>query len=197
MGVEVMVRGDVHLYVATAGTAKPSLDGTLDSGVWKEFGNSYFDGDGITVSGNQTVEEEEINNSVYGQEAFRTRAELMVSGQVKDFSLEAVAQAMNQNTIAETAATATASGFKSMPLKLGTTVKKVAILVRGSAPYGNADDNDDWNLQVWIPRAYEAGNFTTVLGKGAASLVPVEFRALEHATLGVGAIDAKNADATG
>ena len=194
MGTEVMVRGDVHVYAAVAGTAKPSV--TADPpGAWTKIGESYWDPDGITVTGNQTIEEEDINNSTYGQEAFRTDEELIVSGSLKNFSFEALRLAMNNNTVSETAPTATADGFRSLSMKRGIAVEKMAILVRGNSPYD--EDRDGWDLQVWCPRVYESGNFTTGLGRGAAAMVPLEFRALEHATLGVCEVDAKDADATG
>ena len=185
-----IVSGPVTIYTATAGTAAPEISATPPA-AWSQFGangsRSYGD-DGVTITPEQTIEEQMVLGSTAPQKAYRTEEHLTITVPMLDLTAEALALAMNGKTVADTAAGSGTGGYRSFDLLRGLEVNELAVLVRGHAPYA-----DGTNAQYWIPRAYvgSVGEYSYAKGEGA--MYEVEFMALEDSTNGFGSYQAQDA----
>ena len=132
----------------------------------------------------QELDEETILNETLPVEAFRRATGLMLAGNVKNFTAEALARAFNSNAITTTAPSATDAGFREMSLDLGVQVTMLAMLCRVDAsPYDLPNvHQEDFRTEIWYPRCAEIGDFEAALSAKASAMVPVTFKAFKSNT---------------
>ena len=83
------LRGRVMWHLATAHTLPPAAPNLpFPMPAWAEVGESFFDNDGVRLIRNQTLEDEEALNELEPVGVWRNSDIKMLSGRVKDFSLE-------------------------------------------------------------------------------------------------------------
>ena len=181
MGSEVIMRGNVSWYLASVDTARPTAPNIMPAAAWVQFGDSFWDDDGVTFSRTQEIDEETILNETDPVEAFRRSEMKMLAGQVKNFTAEALMRAFNSNAVTTEAPTSTDAGFREMSLDMGITVQMFALLCRVDAsPYDTPNVHaEDFRTEIWFPRSAEIGDFETVLSAKASAMVPVSFKAFK------------------
>lgn len=188
-----LVSGPVTIYTSATSTAAPEISDDPPA-AWKTLGTNgaknYGDG-GVTITPEQSIEEQMVLGSTAPQKAFRTEEHITLTVTLVDASAEALASVMNDKTVTDTDATATASGTRKFDLLRGSDVKEFALLVRGLSPYA-----ESMNAQYWLPRAYVSSVGELNYSKGAAAATEIVFAALEDATNGFGQYIAQDAAKT-
>lgn len=188
-----LVSGPVSIYTAVVGTAAPEISDTPPT-AWSLLGTNgakNYGEDGVTITFDQTVEEQMVLGSTAPQKAFRTEEHLSLSVVLVDLTAENLATVMNGQTVSTRNAASGVGGYKSIDLLRGSSVREMALLIRGFSPYA-----DDMNAQHWVPRAYVASVGEYGFTKGEAAGTEVEFMALEHDTDGFGKYYAQHLAAT-
>lgn len=164
------------LWLAPVGTAFPLID-AVPAETWVLVGTSgdrNYSEEGVTVSHDQTIEKITPAGALGPVKAFRTAEEQMIAVTLWDMTLEQYATALNDATIATTAAGAGTAGYKKIGLSRGEEITLYALLVRGPSAYGA-----DMNAQYEVPRCYQSGNPKPVFAKGKPSALALEFTTLE------------------
>ena len=193
-----IVNGPVYIFTAPMGTTTTGVntakfDVTPDLmplptpspiSPWEEFGHQLaadYGEDGVTVTPDQTIEEQMSLGSTAAIKAYRPSESLTVTVPMMDLRADTIAKAMNGATVAEVAAASGTRGYKEFPMLRGSVVEELALLVIGKSPF-----NPALNAIQWIPRAYvsSVGEFSYVKNTGA--LYEVEFKALLHTQHGFG-----------
>lgn len=167
------------LFIAPIGTAFPLVD-AAPAAAWKLIGSngaSNYSDAGVTVAHSQKLEQARPVGSTGPVKAWRTEEDLMISLTLWDMTLEQYLYALNDATIATTAAGAGTAGFKKIGLSQGGEVTAYAALLRGLSPYG-----DVFAAQYEVPRCYQSGNPKPVFTKGKPAALELEFTALEDLT---------------
>ena len=164
-------------WFAPVGEPFPAI-GAVPSGNWAMIGTSgdeNYAEDGVTVAHAQTIEQTRVLGATGPRKAFRTAEDLMVRFTVFDMTLEHYQRAVNGNAVATTAAGAGAPGFKTLGLRQGPEVSRLALLVRGDvSAYGAG-----WTSQYEVPVCYQSGAPEPVHRKGQPAGLALEFTALE------------------
>lgn len=171
------------LWVAPVATAFPDTDES-PSGSWTKVGTSgdlNYSEDGVTVTHSQSVELWRALGSTGPRKAFRGEEELRIALTLVDVSLEQYKNALNYNTVTDTAASAGEPGYRKIGLSRGLAVNQRALLIRGGdgSPYG-----DSFTMQYEIPIAVEAGEPEVVYNKTEPAGLALEFVALEDPSAG-------------
>lgn len=166
------------LWVAPVATAFPDTDES-PSGSWTKVGTSgdlNYSEDGVTVTHSQSVELWRALGSTGPRKAFRGEEELRIALTLVDVSLEQYKNALNYNSVSDTAAGAGTPGERKIGLSRGLAVNQRALLIRGGdgSPYG-----DSFVMQYEIPIAVEAGEPEVVFNKTEPAGLALEFVALE------------------
>ncbi len=194
MGIETLIVAPAKLWLANINTAQPAIDAT-PSGDWKEFGDSMWADGGLTLAASTTVLEERLDDSPHVVKAWNGEADLTLSGVVKNFSLETLSAFFNGNSVSDTGAKANAAGYRELDLELGIELKHYALLSRFYTPYNEGALTDAaMGAQLWLPLVYESGNLEAVLSASATAGSAFAFKALKHATAGVGKLRFKDAN---
>ena len=184
-----LVSGPVTIYTATASTAAPEISDdppTAWSTLGKNGAKNYGDG-GVTITPEQSIEEQMVLGSTAPQKAFRTEEHLTLSVTLVDVTAETLAKVMNGTDVTDTVATSSAAGNKEFDLLRGSDVEDFALLVRGFSPYAAS-----MNAQYWLPRAYVSSVGELNYAKGSAAGTEIVFAALEDSTDGFGQYIAQN-----
>jgi hypothetical protein len=158
-----------EVYVAPIGTAKPALSATPAS-PWALLGTSGADNytsDGITVTPSQTTTIFRALKSLGPRKVFRTEEDLKFGLTLADMSLEQLAIAFNNNTVA------TVAGVKTLGMARGSSIATMSLLVRGPSPY-----EEDGVMQWYVPICMQTGSGSVALKNGEAAGVALEFQAL-------------------
>ncbi len=174
---EVIAAAPITLYVATVGTAFPTLDANPGAG-WLKIGNSgnlnYDDGAGVVVEHPQSINKWRSMGETGSRKVFRTEEDCNVKVKVVDLTLEQYAQAINSNTVTTVAATIGSSGYKKLGLSRGLFVSTKALLIRVLvSPYG-----EEWIGQYQFPRAAQVGSPSVAFMKGTPAGLDLEFACL-------------------
>ena len=168
------------LWLAPVGEAFPLID-AAPAGNWIKVGTNgdkNYSEDGVTVAHSQSFEQARPAGATGPVKAWRTEEDLMIRLSLWDLTLEQYAKAMNDATVATTAAGSGTAGFKTIGLSQGQDVALYSMLVRGISPYGN------FNAQYQVPRVYQSGNPEPVFKKGEPAALDLEFTALEDLSAG-------------
>lgn len=171
-----IIGAPVTLYVAPVGTAFPAVDED-PAAPWALVGTSgdrNYSEDGVTVQHSQTIAEFRAAGSTGPIKAFRKEEALMLSMEMADLSLEQYKLTLNGNTVTAVAAGVGTAGTKKLGLSRGFSVQQYALLARGVSPYGDA-----MAMQYEVPVAYPSGSPEVVFRKGEASMLAIEWTALE------------------
>ena len=128
-----LLSGPVTLYTAAVNTAAPEISAAPPS-AWELLGQngdkSYGD-DGVTITPDQTIEEQMVLGSTAAQKAFRTEEHLSLTVMLLDVSAENLAKVMNGAAVTDTAAVSGVSaGHRSFDLLRGFDVNEFAALVK-------------------------------------------------------------------
>lgn len=170
-----IIGAPLTLWIAPEGTAFPTLL-TAPPGAWTQIGtsgSSSYGDDGVGVRHTQTTETATPAGSTAPVKAWRTAEGLSIGVTLWDLTLEQYLMALNQATVATTAAGSGTPGFKRMGLSQGSAVATYALLARGISAYG-----DGWVAQYEVPRCYQSGNPSPVFNKGKPAGLALEFTAL-------------------
>ncbi len=186
-----LLSGPVTMWTAAVNTAAPEISATPVS-AWELLGQngdkSYGD-DGVTITPDQTIEEQMVLGSTAAQKAFRTEEHLSLTVMLLDVTAENLAKVMNGAAVTDTAAVSGVSGgHRSFDLLRGFDVNEFAALVKGFSPYG-----DNMSAQYWLPRAYIMSVGEVSYVKGEAAGTEIEIMALEHSSNGFGKYYAQDA----
>lgn len=167
-----LIASPFDIWLAPAGTAEPAL-GTPPAGDWELLGSNGahdYAEDGITVTHDQTVEKFRPLRGTGFIKAFRTAETLTLGFTLHDLSLEQYAKAINDQVV-------TVSGDEhSIPLHQGPNVAQFALVARGASPY----DDDNLEMQYYIPKAFQGANPAPVHKKGQPAGLVLSFEALEN-----------------
>lgn len=165
------------VYWAAVGTAFPAID-AVPGGGWTKIGASgdrNYSEEGVTVVHEQTVEMFRSLGATGPVKASRTEESLIIRFTLWDMLLEQYRLAMNQNTVATTAAGTGTAGYKTLKIYKGKTVNTLGLLVRGDvSPQG-----DGWKTQYEVPMCFQSGSPEPVFQKGAPAGLALEFTAIE------------------
>lgn len=181
-------------WLGAANAAEPlDLDAAPSGGTWTKLGtlgSDEYDEDGVTFTPEQNIEVFRGLGKTGPLKAWRTEEDLTVELTVYDTTVENVAKALNNVAVTSTAAGASISGAKSVPLVQGQDVALFAILLRtdSGSPYG-----DSYKSQFWIPVVYQGDNLELVYKKGEPVGVKFTFKALQDSSNGFGKYRAQNA----
>ena len=186
-----LLSGPVTMYTAAVNTMAPEISAAPPS-AWELLGQngdkSYGD-DGVTITPDQTIEEQMVLGSTAAQKAFRTEEHLSLTVMLLDVTAENLAKVMNGAAVTDTAAVSGVSGgHRSFGLLRGFDVNEFAALVKGFSPYG-----DNMFAQYWLPRAYIGSVGEVSYVKGEAAGTEIEIMALEHSSNGFGKYYAQDA----
>ncbi len=186
-----LLSGPVTMYTAAVNTMAPEISAAPPS-AWELLGQngdkSYGD-DGVTITPDQTIEEQMVLGSTAAQKAFRTEEHLSLTVMLLDVTAENLAKVMNGAAVTDTAAVSGVSGgHRSFDLLRGFDVNEFAALVKGFSPYG-----DNMSAQYWLPRAYIMSVGEVGYVKGEAAGTEIEIMALEESTNGFGKYYAQDA----
>lgn len=157
------------LYWAVAGTARPAID-AAPGGSWNQIGkngNKSYAEEGVRANLPQSVNPFRGYGSAAPLKFFRGEEDVIIQVTLADMTLEAIAQALNQNTITETGIT------RKVGLSRGLTVATVALLARGPSPYF-----DNGNSQWWLPYAANVSSPEIAFRRDDAAIYAMEWRAL-------------------
>lgn len=154
---EVIAAAPITLYVATAGTARPSLDSN-PSVAWTKVGSSgdlnYDDGAGVVVEHPQTLSPWRSLGDSGARKIFRQDEDCKVKVKVIDLTLAQYSHALNGNTVTDVPSAIGTAGYKKIGLSRGLFVDTKALLIRLLvSPYG-----EEWIGQYWFPRAAQSGS---------------------------------------
>lgn len=146
-----IINGPLSVYWAPVGESFPAV-ADAPAGNWALIGTSgahNYSEDGVTVSGEKSVEYFRALASGYPRKAFITESDLMVGVTLVDYTLAQLRLALNQNTVT------TASPIAHIQLDVGVDVNEIALLVRGT---GKSPQFSGGNLQYELPRVVEDGS---------------------------------------
>jgi hypothetical protein len=158
-----LISGPLEAYVAPVGTAFPAVD-EAPAVAWVQVGTSGADDytpDGVTVTPSQATNTFRGAKSTGPRKTFRTEEDLKIGLTIVDHTLEQIQHALNGNTITTTPAGAGTPGTKKIGLSRGSSVKTMALLLRGPSPY-----MADGVLQWEVPLAQQTGSPTLAYKNG-------------------------------
>ena len=188
MPSEVLFRGKVQWYVGAVDAPIPDAPNiAIVPATWAAIGEPYIDDDGVAFAIPQTVEDEMVNGETLPVDAYRTLEQPTLGGNVKDFTAEVLARALNNKAITTTAPTATNAGFQELSLERGPAVAMMGILCRiEGSPYDTPNaHNVQFNTDIYFPRACEGGSFESALGAKQTGMVPLMFKGYKSNTVGL------------
>lgn len=171
-----IIGAPLTLWLAPVGEAFPLIDAD-PAGNWVKIGtngDANYDEGGVKVTHNQTFNQAKPAGTTGPVKAWRTSEELMIGVTLWDLTLEQYAHALNEATVATTAAGVGTAGFKTVGLSQQQDVALFALLARGVSPYG-----DGMNAQYQVPRCYQSANPAPAFTKGNPAGLALEFTALE------------------
>lgn len=159
------------LYVAPVGTAFPGVE-TTPGASWTELGNTQ---DGVTVTVGQAIVEIRADQATGPKKAIRSEESLLVATNLLEGTLENLAKVLAQ-TVTDTAPGSGTIGHRKIGLYRGSAVQTYSLLFKGErmSAYG-----ETYPAQFEVPVGYFAGDHGLAFKKDAATVIPVEFRALE------------------
>lgn len=164
-------------YWAPVGEAFPAID-AAPAGNWTligKNGDQNYSDEGITVAHSETMEMFRAVGGTGPRKVSRTEEDLMIRFTLWDLTLEQYALALNNNTVAATAAGSGTAGFKELGTYRGCDVSTLALLLRGTfSPEGAG-----WNTQYEVPLCVHTGSPEPVFAKNAPAGLALEFTALE------------------
>ena len=184
------LRGRVHWFLADEDTAAPdmAIEGNYSLlAAWTKFGSSFFDSDGVRIMRTQVLEDEEALNELEPVDVWRTSDIKMVSGRVKDISMETLRKVFNNNAISsEPLNLPTNVNYDYMSLDSGIEVCKYALICQiDASPYeGTNKHRAGFRTEIYFPRCAEKSDFETIAGYKQTAMVPVEFQAYKSETTG-------------
>lgn len=170
-----IVAGPVEVYQAAVGTAFPDV-ADAPSGSWTLIGISgdlSYTEKGVTGTFKQKVDTVRSLGSTGPRKAFRSSEDLMFSLELMDVRAESWSQALNGNSVTTVAPGAGTAGYKKVGLSRGPDVTNIALLIRGTSPYG------DWAAQFEVPVCFQSGEPKVVSKKGDPQVLEMEWTALE------------------
>ena len=185
-----LVSGPVTVFLAPWVTQAPDVS---DPPVapWQVLGlNGALDYDesGLTISPDQTIEQQMVLGSTAPQKAFRTEEQLTISVTLVEITVETLAIAMSGAPITDIAAAVGVAGARQIELLRGFDIQVSSVLVKGFSPYGG-----EYGAQYWMPRAYVSDLGEWNYTKGDAVSLEMEFTALQDVTHGFGTFTAQTA----
>lgn len=198
MEVQVLA-GPLDIYYAAVGTTRPNRSGLSypdksNPSPWTLIGDDLKGPDGITIDPSRSYNYERVMNQTYPIEAFVSQADLKFSLPLKDMRLDALRFAFNNNAIAKVAAAPNQPGTDSMPLNVGHTSFKVALMIVGGVPYETS--RPEARATWWIPKANVEGPGAIPYKLSEASMYTITFVSLYHPTHGVGNVLVETAGPT-
>ena len=164
-----LLNGVGNLYVADVGTEFPALDAEPGA-EWRNLGDTM---DGVTVTGDQKIDEHRVDQETGPVKATRSEENLIIGTTLAEATLENLADVVG-GVVEDTAATASAIGTREVPLYRGSSVKTFAFLFRNpkGSPYG------EFPAQYELPVGYFGGSFELKHTKEGLVGIGVEFHAL-------------------
>jgi hypothetical protein len=152
--LEIMASGDIELWAAPLGTAKPAVDAAPGAGWAKvgSYGSLNYSTDGVEIGHEQNIEKFRALGDTGVRKVARTEEDLTFKLTMWDLTLEQYAHALNGNPITTTAASSGVPGTKKIGLSRGPTVVTAALLFRCPSPYMT-----DGVMQYYCPRAAQTG----------------------------------------
>ena len=198
MEVQVLT-GPLDIYYAAVGTTRPTRSGLFYPNKttptpWILIGDNLKGPDGITIDPSRSYNYERVMNQTHPIDSFISQADLKFSLPLKDMRLDALRHAFNNNAVAKTAATRTNPGYSTMPLDVGHSSFKVALMIVGGVPYEGA--RPEARLSWWVPRVNVEGPGAIPFKLAEASMYTITFVSLYHSTYGVGNVIEETAPPT-
>ena len=181
MGSEVILRGQVSMYLGPVDTDRPAAPNLPPDAAFVLLGDSYWTDDGITWTREVEYDDETILNEPQAVGDFLMSSNQMLAGSIKNFSAESLMRAFNSNPVTTTPPTSTNVGFREMSLDVGISVRKFALLCRVDGSAYDAPDvhTAGFRTEIWFPRCGERGSFESVLSAKGSSMVPVSFKSFK------------------
>lgn len=178
-----LVNGPFEVYLAPLATAFPVVN-VAPAVAWVKIGTSgskSISEAGIDMKFDQSVKIFRSLGNFGPRKGFRESEDVSLSFELADFSAEAYATVMGVDVTVVGGSPPT----KTVPLAHGSTIKEVAMLIRGDgkSPY---DANGVWGVQAEIPRVAQIGAPSAKIVKGDPIMWACEFRVFEDDTLGMG-----------
>ncbi len=172
------------IYIGPASEARPHLDDT-PAGNWVQLGTSgkkNYAEEGVKVKHVQKIGLIRVAGSTLPRKATRQDEDLIISVTLLDMTLEQYKHALNNATVADTAAVSGVPGYRSVHLAQGIEVASRAILVRGTVgPY-----SESYRTQYWLPKVCQSGSLELVFSKDKPAGLALEFTVLEDETASEG-----------
>lgn len=171
-----VLSGPQDLWLAPVGTAFPKVDVDPPS-PWALLGLAGADNyaeDGINVANPQSTNVWRSLKSTGPKKVFRGSEDFTIKLMVADLSLETWSVLIEGNTVTPTSPSSGVPGVKTIGLSRGTSVRQVAVLLRGASPYG-----DDMAMQYEIPVASLLGSPDVGFKKDTPGLLAVEITCIE------------------
>jgi hypothetical protein len=162
-----ILTGVGDLYLATLGTAFPTVDATPGAS-WRHLG---FTQDGVSVKRKQKIEKINVDQETGGVKANRTEESLTIETSLAELTAENLADALG-NSVTTTAAGTGTIGKKEVGLYSGGYVKNFTLLFRGKSAYG------EMPAQYQIPVCYIDGDLELKSEKGKNQVIKAAFEAL-------------------
>ena len=166
-----ILSGVGQLYIAPVGTAFPGV--TETPGVaWEPTGETQ---DGVTITVSQTVVEIRSDQATGPKKAIRSEEGFKIATNLLEATLEKLAKIFEQS-VTDTPPGSGTIGHRAIGLYRGSAVQTYALLFRGEkmSPYG-----ETYPGQFEVPVGYFGGDQGLAFKKDAATVIPVEFSALE------------------
>ena len=180
----------LNLAVAAAGDTEPDPDVILTS-PWLPLGfssNLGYSSDGVRLEVAESLTDIFTDGVTMAVDTRRTEESILLSATLMEESVDLTAfnmyqMALNNNEVAETAATTTVGGYSAVDLYQGPHVQKFQFVARA---FSDPDQGGPFPVQLWIPTVRLAGNISSAFVKGDPLMVEASFMALYHKDLGAG-----------
>ena len=172
-----IVAAPFTVYWAPVGEPFPLVD-AAPAGNWAKIGTAgdrNYSDEGVTVAHEQTIEQFRSLGSTGPVKVSRTEESVIVRFTLWDMLLEQYRLALDNNTVATTAAGGGNAGFKEIDVYRGIDVQTIALLVRGDV----SPEGDGFKTQYEFPVCFQSGSPEPVFAKGAPAGLALEFTALE------------------
>ena len=171
-----IIRGPARAYVAPAGTVHPDLDDdpTTPWALVAAEDNRTTE-DGVTVTFDQTYEEQMVDELSAPLEVFRTAENVSLNLKTLSMTAAAFSRALDDAAVTAVAAATGTPGYKHLELYRGLSVVNFALYVRGPSA-----ELDGGFGGYWIPRVYISAVGTVQHRKSGGVMLDMTFRGLYH-----------------
>ncbi|MEO0589116.1 MAG: hypothetical protein AAFZ11_01000 [Pseudomonadota bacterium] len=178
MAFEEIVAGPLSVYIAPVGTTFPTMD-AAPSGDWALLGtngDASYSEEGVEVMHDASFNKVRTAGAAGSVKALLDTEDFMLRLTLVDITLEEYARALNDNTVATTAAGSGTMGFKRAGLSRNAgkhAASEFALVARGISP-----EVETLPLQYCVPRVFNSANAQPVFRRGQPARLALSLEAL-------------------